>query len=271
MHCIGGKKPRRPSVDSDTQLKANNEQRADRHLDIQAEVPPTENQQFWASSSWSDDCGPVFPPTVLNEEASVSDSMIAHSEDDLPRAPTDPNQELCHTGQHKGPLAPLVAAIESPQCQHHAGKMLELYCSSHEQPVCLLCASTSHRRCDDIETLDEAVEERSEDLVNLVKTLKDKEDSLAWQTPDQEYEPHSTVLRDKPYGADLSNMLQVGQRVKRCLDTVGLGLGTVTAVPSARIATRGGDPYGLVDVCWDAGGVGCYRMGRFGHYELELA
>ncbi|KAL8569852.1 hypothetical protein ACOMHN_038545 [Nucella lapillus] len=202
MRCITKEKPgvgSKRSVDASTKGKPKNDQSLGADQNTQSKASPLENQPDSASSSRSDDeCAPVLPPTVLNEEASVSDSRIAHSEDDRPRAPTDPNQELCHTGQHKGPLAPLVAAIESPQCQHHAGKMLELYCSSHEQPVCLLCAITSHRSCHDIETLDEAVEERSEELEELVKTLKDEEDALAWERKNIENTLKAVHLKHSP-------------------------------------------------------------------------
>ncbi|KAL8569851.1 hypothetical protein ACOMHN_038544 [Nucella lapillus] len=91
------------------------------------------------------------------------------------------------------------------------------------------------------------------------------------QTPGQQYEPHPRVPNDKPYGAALAKILQLGHRVKRCDDEDGRELGTVTAVPSARIATPVSDPSGLVDVRWDSGGEGCYRMGRYSHYDLDLA
>ena len=46
--------------------------------------------------------------------------------------------------------------------------------------------------------------------------------------------------------------------------------GTVTAVPSRLAAKRAVGPQGFVDLRWDAGGEGCYRMGDSSQYELDL-
>ena len=46
--------------------------------------------------------------------------------------------------------------------------------------------------------------------------------------------------------------------------------GTVTAIPSRLAAKRAVGPQGFVDLRWDAGGEGCYRMGDSSQYELDL-
>ncbi|XP_070177793.1 E3 ubiquitin-protein ligase TRIM39-like [Littorina saxatilis] len=53
--------------------------------------------------------------------------------------------------------------------------MAELYCSDHEVVICLLCASSSHRKCPDVGGIGEAAQTRREELKKQAERLKQKE------------------------------------------------------------------------------------------------
>ncbi|KAL8599147.1 hypothetical protein ACOMHN_007863 [Nucella lapillus] len=40
-------------------------------------------------------------------------------------------------------------------CAHHSTEQAKLYCLSHEELICLLCASSTHRKCGEVEGMGE--------------------------------------------------------------------------------------------------------------------
>jgi hypothetical protein len=61
-------------------------------------------------------------------------------------------------------------------CEIHADRKLEVYCFDHEQACCLMCATTGHRKCDDVKNLEDcqkhSSEEEVEKLTRLLENLK---------------------------------------------------------------------------------------------------
>ncbi|CAC5384984.1 unnamed protein product [Mytilus coruscus] len=43
-------------------------------------------------------------------------------------------------------------------CYEHPNKIIELYCADHECPCCSMCISIKHRRCEKVQSIDEAAE-----------------------------------------------------------------------------------------------------------------
>ncbi|XP_076436818.1 E3 ubiquitin/ISG15 ligase TRIM25-like [Babylonia areolata] len=55
----------------------------------------------------------------------------------------------------------LVANYSSP-CQGHPSERSQLYCSTHQESICLLCSSTKHRNCPEVKDLKETAAETQE-------------------------------------------------------------------------------------------------------------
>ncbi|XP_048741625.1 E3 ubiquitin-protein ligase Midline-1-like [Ostrea edulis] len=57
----------------------------------------------------------------------------------------------------------------SRNCRQHRDRRIEMYCNDHEEPCCALCASTRHRKCDSVDTLETAAENiRKSDAIQLL-------------------------------------------------------------------------------------------------------
>lgn len=73
-----------------------------------------------------------------------------------------------------------VAPKESTnRCPKHRLEKIQMYCHDHEQPCCGLCGCTEHRKCERVDTLENAVQFLKENrqidsLFNEVSTLKRK-------------------------------------------------------------------------------------------------
>ncbi|KAL8601403.1 hypothetical protein ACOMHN_042407 [Nucella lapillus] len=63
-------------------------------------------------------------------------------------------------------------------CVNHQEKQAELYCSNHEQVICVLCAS-AHRKCGEVEGMGEEVAQRKrEELRAKLKKLEQREAAI---------------------------------------------------------------------------------------------
>ncbi|XP_063418614.1 probable E3 ubiquitin-protein ligase MID2 [Mytilus trossulus] len=100
-------------------------------------------------------------------------------------------------------------------CSEHPNKIIELYCADHECPCCSICISIKHRRCEKVQTIDEAAEgilssamvqdirQGLQDVCNDVDTvLKDRNDNLTQLEKEHEKELKTVdktfqSLRDK--------------------------------------------------------------------------
>ncbi|XP_076452858.1 E3 ubiquitin/ISG15 ligase TRIM25-like [Babylonia areolata] len=295
-----------------------------------------------------------------------------------------------------------LAEVNHSTCKSHDDRLAELYCSTHQELICLLCSSTNHRVCTEVRVIKEAAAEKREKFREEAQRLREKEpamrakimeakaklaemrtkankkfdtlqqcverrrqevndlilaeevqqdlaqqdqvraatlsqtvvlDSLVGEAPDDalldmekamtsrlqdlqqritetdkiqgpayitvdsqkltvvksaiatlgtrsntppEQSPASGSSGPKPREKALAEVLKVGDHVRLRMDmwwpSAERGRrGIVTAVPSSRVASRGEDARGFVDVRWDDGEEECHYMGRGGQYDLDLA
>ncbi|KAL8621969.1 hypothetical protein ACOMHN_035497 [Nucella lapillus] len=64
-------------------------------------------------------------------------------------------------------------------CVNHLEKQAELYCSNHEQVICVLCFSSAHRKCGEVEGMGEEVAQRKrEELRAKLNKLEQREAAI---------------------------------------------------------------------------------------------
>nr|KAG5698698.1 hypothetical protein BaRGS_022586 [Batillaria attramentaria] len=68
-----------------------------------------------------------------------------------------------------------LAASRPATCLTHCGEICKLFCTSHGETICHLCATTKHRACPEVTELEEKIQEARRVLVELSATLKAKE------------------------------------------------------------------------------------------------
>ena len=71
-----------------------------------------------------------------------------------------------------------LASYYQSVCVNHGDRQAELYCTSHEEMICLLCASSTHRKCADLKSIGAAATAKREELRAQGQTLKVKEDAV---------------------------------------------------------------------------------------------
>ncbi|CAG2200216.1 TRIM56 [Mytilus edulis] len=66
-------------------------------------------------------------------------------------------------------------------CEEHSGEIIKAYCVDHSKPICTLCATLSHRKCDDVITIEKAVSgiKQSQKSIELSTELKDTNKQLS--------------------------------------------------------------------------------------------
>ncbi|XP_076464946.1 E3 ubiquitin-protein ligase TRIM45-like [Babylonia areolata] len=60
-------------------------------------------------------------------------------------------------------------------CVNHSSKRAELYCTSHDELICVLCVSTSHRQCPDLAVIGDVATVKRKELKKHVQKLEQKE------------------------------------------------------------------------------------------------
>ncbi|XP_076465272.1 E3 ubiquitin-protein ligase TRIM45-like isoform X2 [Babylonia areolata] len=60
-------------------------------------------------------------------------------------------------------------------CVNHSSKQAELYCTSHEELVCLMCAFSAHRQCPDVGGIGDVATVKREELKKHMQKLEEKE------------------------------------------------------------------------------------------------
>ncbi|XP_076466059.1 E3 ubiquitin-protein ligase TRIM45-like isoform X2 [Babylonia areolata] len=60
-------------------------------------------------------------------------------------------------------------------CVNHSSKQAELYCTSHEELVCGLCAFSAHRQCPDVGGIGDVATVKREELKKHMQKLEEKE------------------------------------------------------------------------------------------------
>ncbi|KAK7113981.1 hypothetical protein V1264_000121 [Littorina saxatilis] len=71
-----------------------------------------------------------------------------------------------------------LAASRRNTCSTHNDKMCELFCPSHAESICHLCAASKHRKCPDVQDLEEKVKEARKTFAEMLATLSSGENEL---------------------------------------------------------------------------------------------
>ena len=74
-----------------------------------------------------------------------------------------------------------MAASYQSMCQHHPDRQVELYCSAHNQLICMMCFVTNHRSCDKVMSVADAATEKRRELGQQAERLRKKEAEVAKQ------------------------------------------------------------------------------------------
>ncbi|CAG2196332.1 TRIM56 [Mytilus edulis] len=66
-------------------------------------------------------------------------------------------------------------------CEEHQGEVVKAYCVDHSKPLCTLCATLLHRKCEDVVTIETAVSgiKKSEKATKLSTELKETNKQLS--------------------------------------------------------------------------------------------
>jgi hypothetical protein len=66
-------------------------------------------------------------------------------------------------------------------CRQHRDRRIEMYCEDHEEPCCALCASTQHRKCGRVVTIEIAADniKKSDAIQLLIADMESHENKLA--------------------------------------------------------------------------------------------
>ncbi|CAC5407026.1 TRIM56 [Mytilus coruscus] len=66
-------------------------------------------------------------------------------------------------------------------CEEHPDKIVEVYCVDHSKPCCTLCATLSHRKCENVISIEKAATgiKQSELTTTLIKTLDERNTKIS--------------------------------------------------------------------------------------------
>lgn len=78
--------------------------------------------------------------------------------------------------------------VDEP-CVKHAGKVLEVYCGDHKEMCCIICLTTSHRKCEHVSTFEEIItgsknNQSVESFTQWLNELEKNTDDLRMKTSD---------------------------------------------------------------------------------------
>ena len=110
-------------------------------------------------------------------------SMCLNCGDMLCQSCTEVHRNLSVSKHHKvenltSLTVEKLAADRPVICAVHDGSVSHLYCPTHGESICLLCATTNHRQCPEVTKLETRMEEGSAVLAELVATLSAGETEL---------------------------------------------------------------------------------------------
>jgi hypothetical protein len=108
-----------------------------------------------------------------------------------------------------------LAAARPVMCTEHKDEVCKVYCPTHSKSACLLCASTTHRQCPQVVTLQARQQAALAELDQLGTVLKDGESQL--DTSLQQLQGHVKATQQR---ADLAqqDVQQVRQRLHAAVD-----------------------------------------------------
>ncbi|XP_048741154.2 probable E3 ubiquitin-protein ligase MID2 [Ostrea edulis] len=85
--------------------------------------------------------------------------------------------------------------VDEP-CSVHKGKLLEVYCTDHDKLCCSICFATKHRKCEQVQAIEDVAAEMDEDRVQHKLTLfNDLLESL--ENLQEEYSDKVTTLNSR--------------------------------------------------------------------------
>ena len=110
-------------------------------------------------------------------------------------------------GHHVAELSTLtakqMAASYQSMCKHHPDRQVELYCSAHNQLICIMCFATNHSSCGNAMSVADAAKEKRRELSQQAERLRKKEAEVAKQ-----------VGRSQPLSSFLSFMFRLLATIK---------------------------------------------------------
>ncbi|XP_070182869.1 transcription intermediary factor 1-beta-like [Littorina saxatilis] len=74
-----------------------------------------------------------------------------------------------------------LAASRQATCNNHSNRPAELYCSAHQELICMLCFPTNHRICPEVKAIADVAREKRTELTQQSQRLKEKAAGLAKQ------------------------------------------------------------------------------------------
>ncbi|KAK7089835.1 transcription intermediary factor 1-beta-like [Littorina saxatilis] len=88
-----------------------------------------------------------------------------------------------------------LAEINRATCNVHDDRPAEVYCSTHQELICMLCATTNHRSCAEVKAIPDVATEKGRELEQQAQRLRDRATALA--TEIQEVTDTFKVMRKK--------------------------------------------------------------------------
>ena len=123
-----------------------------------------------------------------------------------------------HTVEELSSLtADKLAASRPSFCAVHADEISKVYCPTHGASICLLCATTKHRQCPEVTTLETKVEEARAVLAELAATLSAEETELERAISQMDQHLRDTEKRTRAAIAEIEAMCdRLESAVKEC-------------------------------------------------------
>ena len=108
-------------------------------------------------------------------------------------------------------------SLNNDRCPDHTDKKVKLYCNDHSKVCCTLCATTGHRKCADVQTIQSAVAKTKEmgDTQALITNISDFRQELL--TVKQNQEVNLTEL-DKTSDSMIEETKKLREEINAHLD-----------------------------------------------------
>ena len=72
-----------------------------------------------------------------------------------------------------------LAASRRSTCKSHTNRPVEFHCSSHQELICMMCATTNHRSCPEVKAITDVAKEKRTELKQQAQRLRQKDTALA--------------------------------------------------------------------------------------------
>ncbi|XP_052102926.1 E3 ubiquitin-protein ligase TRIM33-like [Mytilus californianus] len=104
-------------------------------------------------------------------------------------------------------------------CEEHSGEVVKAYCVDHSKPLCTLCATLSHKKCEDVITIEAAASgiKKSEKVMELSRELKETSKQLSDLI--QNRKDHTTDF-EKEAEAALTKVSAIKDNIVKHLNTI---------------------------------------------------